>query len=72
MRLYDTGDTVNTASTVSIMDIMDTGDIMDAVEFGRLWCEMQRNTLSRSGVEIYNFNLTSTPVLLRVSGQWGE
>ena len=60
MRLYDTVNTANTMSTMSIADSVNTGDTGDGVEFGRLWCGIARNTLSRSGVGISDFGLTDT------------
>ena len=53
----DTGDVVGARDTA---DIMNTTDVGDVVEFGRLWCGIARNTLSRSGVGISDFGLTDT------------
>ena len=69
----DTGDTMSTMSTANVgdtgntgdvvgardtADIMNTTDVGDVVEFGRLWCGLQRNTLSRSGGKFSDFNFT--------------
>lgn len=67
MGFYVTGDIVNTVTNDNTVDIADTGDIRDIVEFGCFQHGKARNTLSRSGLDFYDFDLTLASPCMRVS-----